>query len=171
VRRLQPRQHPLDPRQLPLRRGLRQRGRVRGVIELPLHRIQPRRELPLQPADLVWPAREVSCWPEICKLAHAFLWEHSYKGLKLAQILGQLGGFLTCERRCRHRRLVRPRHAAAAQRQHLPGLEPALLPAAAAAAAAATTGSSSRPRLRLAAARGLRAAAGLLDHRRLALVL
>jgi hypothetical protein len=24
-------------------------------------------------------------------LAHAFLWEHSYKRLKLAQLLGQLG--------------------------------------------------------------------------------
>ena len=30
-----------------------------------------------------------------CKLAHAFLWEHSYKKLKLAQLLGQLSVFLT----------------------------------------------------------------------------
>jgi hypothetical protein len=29
------------------------------------------------------------------KLAYAFLWEHSYKRLKLAQLLGQLGVFLT----------------------------------------------------------------------------
>jgi hypothetical protein len=34
-------------------------------------------------------------WPEICKLAHAFLWEYSYKRLKLAQRLGQLDVFLT----------------------------------------------------------------------------
>ena len=33
--------------------------------------------------------------PKICKSAHAFLWEYSYKGLKLAQLLGQLGVFLT----------------------------------------------------------------------------
>jgi hypothetical protein len=29
-------------------------------------------------------------------LAHAFLWEYSYKRLKLAQLLGQLYFFLTC---------------------------------------------------------------------------
>jgi hypothetical protein len=34
-------------------------------------------------------------WPKRCKLARVFLWEHSYKGLKLAQLLGQLGVFLT----------------------------------------------------------------------------
>jgi hypothetical protein len=28
-------------------------------------------------------------------LAHAFPWEYSYKRLTLAQLLGQLGGFLT----------------------------------------------------------------------------
>ena len=33
-------------------------------------------------------------WPKRCKLAHAFLWEYSYKRLKLAQLLGQLGVFL-----------------------------------------------------------------------------
>ena len=32
-----------------------------------------------------------------CKLAHAFLREYSYKRLKLAQLLGQLGAFLTIE--------------------------------------------------------------------------
>ena len=41
-------------------------------------------------------ARKVSDWPKSYKLAlHAFLWEHSYKGLKLAQLLGQLGVFFT----------------------------------------------------------------------------
>jgi hypothetical protein len=37
-------------------------------------------------------AREVSDGPKKCKLAHAFMlmWEYSYKGLELAQILGQL---------------------------------------------------------------------------------
>jgi hypothetical protein len=37
----------------------------------------------------------VLVWPKRCKLAHAFLWEYSDKGLKLAQLLGQLGVFLT----------------------------------------------------------------------------
>ena len=32
-------------------------------------------------------------WPKRCKLAHAFLWEYSYK--RLTQLLGQLGVFLT----------------------------------------------------------------------------
>ena len=34
-------------------------------------------------------------WPKRCKLAHAFLQEYSDKRLKLAQLLGQLGVFLT----------------------------------------------------------------------------
>ena len=34
-------------------------------------------------------------WPKRCKLAHPFLWEYSCKGLELAQLLGQLGVFLT----------------------------------------------------------------------------
>ena len=37
-------------------------------------------------------AKNVLGWPERCKLAHAFLWEYSYKKLKLAQLLGQLSG-------------------------------------------------------------------------------
>ena len=37
-------------------------------------------------------------WPKICKFAHAFLWEHSGKRLKLAQLLGQLGDCLTLAR-------------------------------------------------------------------------
>jgi hypothetical protein len=39
--------------------------------------------------------RMVLGWPKRCKLAHAFLWEYSYKKLKLDQLLGQLGVFLT----------------------------------------------------------------------------
>jgi hypothetical protein len=35
-------------------------------------------------------------WPKRCKLTHAFLWEYIDKRLKLAQLLGQLDGFLTC---------------------------------------------------------------------------
>jgi hypothetical protein len=42
-------------------------------------------------------ARKVLGWPEICKLAHAFLWEYGYKRLKLAQFLGKLCVFLTCD--------------------------------------------------------------------------
>jgi hypothetical protein len=34
-------------------------------------------------------------WPKRSKLAHAFVWEYSYKGLKLAQLLSQLGVVLT----------------------------------------------------------------------------
>ena len=41
-------------------------------------------------------ARKLLGWPKICKLAHAFLWEYNYQRLKLAQLLGQLGVFLTC---------------------------------------------------------------------------
>jgi hypothetical protein len=40
--------------------------------------------------------RKVLGWPKICMLAHAFLWEYSYRRLKLAQLLGQLGIVLTC---------------------------------------------------------------------------
>jgi hypothetical protein len=36
-------------------------------------------------------------WPKICKLAQALLQEYSYKGLKLTQLLRQLGIFLTRE--------------------------------------------------------------------------
>ena len=41
-------------------------------------------------------ARKVLGWPKRRKLAHAFLREYSYKRLKLAQHLGQLGVLLTC---------------------------------------------------------------------------
>ena len=37
----------------------------------------------------------VSGWPKRYKPAHAFRWEYSYKRLKLAQLLGQLGALLT----------------------------------------------------------------------------
>jgi hypothetical protein len=43
-------------------------------------------------------------WPKICKLAYAFLWECSYQRLELAQLLGQLGVFLT-----RHRKTAQDR--------------------------------------------------------------
>ena len=33
--------------------------------------------------------------PKICKLAHAFLWEYSYRRLELAQLLDQLSVCLT----------------------------------------------------------------------------
>ena len=35
-------------------------------------------------------------WPKRCKSARAFQWEYSHKRLKLAQLLGQPGVFLTC---------------------------------------------------------------------------
>ena len=38
----------------------------------------------------------MSGWSKRCNLARAFLWEYSYKRLKLAQLLNQLGVFLTC---------------------------------------------------------------------------
>jgi hypothetical protein len=38
---------------------------------------------------------EVLGCPRKCKLAHAFPWDYSDKGLELAQLLGQLGVFLT----------------------------------------------------------------------------
>ena len=34
-------------------------------------------------------------WPTRCKSARAFLWDYRYKGLKLAQLLDQLGVVLT----------------------------------------------------------------------------
>ena len=40
-------------------------------------------------------AREVLGWPRRCKLARPFMWEYSYKRLKLAQPLDQRGVFLT----------------------------------------------------------------------------
>ena len=44
-------------------------------------------------------AKTVLGWPKGCKLAHASLWRYSYERLKLAQLLGQLGVFLTRGRR------------------------------------------------------------------------
>ena len=40
-------------------------------------------------------ARKVLGWSQRCKLAYVFLWEYSYKRLKLAPLLGQLVAFLT----------------------------------------------------------------------------
>ena len=45
-------------------------------------------------------AREVSGRPKRCKMAHAFLWGHSYKRLQSVQLLGQLGVFLTAGPMC-----------------------------------------------------------------------
>ena len=57
-------------------------------------------------------------WPKRCELTHAFLWEYSYKRLKLGQLLGQLVGvFLTQQAVLQHRH-----HRAADQLQHAPGL-------------------------------------------------
>jgi hypothetical protein len=44
-------------------------------------------------------ARKVLGWPKKIKFAHAFLEEYSYRRLKLAQFLHQLGVFLTFGRR------------------------------------------------------------------------
>ena len=44
-------------------------------------------------------------WLKRCKLAHAFLCEYSYKRLRLAQLLGQLGIFLTLRPRGPYSRL------------------------------------------------------------------
>jgi hypothetical protein len=41
-------------------------------------------------------ARELSGWPRRRKLGHALLREYSYERLKLAQLLGHHGAFLTC---------------------------------------------------------------------------
>jgi hypothetical protein len=51
--------------------------------------------LPLPSPAVSAIVRKMLGWPTRRKLVHAFLWEHSYKRLKLAQLLGQLGFFLT----------------------------------------------------------------------------
>jgi hypothetical protein len=51
-------------------------------------------------------ARGALGWPKRCKLARAFLWEHSYKRLTLAQLLGQLSGRLSHLRAARLGRVV-----------------------------------------------------------------
>ena len=47
--------------------------------------------------QLAAPEREGNVFgcPRRCKLARAFMWEYGYKRLKLAQLLDQLGVFLT----------------------------------------------------------------------------
>jgi hypothetical protein len=67
-----------------VRRPSQQRLRVAVV---PLERPDPRH---LREKGVRSPKRR--------KLAHAFLWEYSYKRLKLAQLLGQLSVFLTLPR-------------------------------------------------------------------------
>jgi hypothetical protein len=46
-------------------------------------------------------ARKLLGWPKRCKLAHAFRWEYSNEGLKLGQLPGQRGVFLTLALRVR----------------------------------------------------------------------
>ena len=41
-------------------------------------------------------ARQVLGWPSRCELARAFLWEYSDNRLRLVQLLGRHGDFLTC---------------------------------------------------------------------------
>ena len=54
-------------------------------------------QLELVPSQGAW---KVLGWPKRWKLARTFLWEYSYIRLKLAQLLDQLGVFLTQGRRC-----------------------------------------------------------------------
>ena len=72
----------------------------RDVLALPRHGHELRLRDPVDGQRLpprVLPASKVLGWPKRYKLAHAFLWEYIYKRLKLAQLLGQLGDFLTWE--------------------------------------------------------------------------
>ena len=63
-------------------------ARTEGVVE----RVRQQRAGGVRLKVAILRARKVLGWPKRCKLAHAFLWEHSYKRLKLqAQLLGQLG--------------------------------------------------------------------------------
>jgi hypothetical protein len=48
-----------------------------------------------QGAPAATKASRASGWPKRCELAHAFLWGYNDKRLELAQLLGQLGVFLT----------------------------------------------------------------------------
>ena len=57
-----------------------------------------------------WREKGVSLAKE-CELAHAFLWEYSYRGLELAQLLGQLGVYRICT--WRHVRRLGSTHGAA----------------------------------------------------------
>ena len=60
----------------------------------PLH-LRDARLHAVQRGEALAAARKVLGWPRRCKLAHAFLRGYSDKKLKLAQLLGQLGVFLT----------------------------------------------------------------------------
>ena len=71
------------------------RGPSPDQIDLgPTPRVLERKKGPLTTLHCVQ-ARKLLGWPKRCKLAHEFLWEYSCKRLKLAQLLGQLGVFLT----------------------------------------------------------------------------
>jgi hypothetical protein len=84
-----------------LRRELlheRRRRRLGQVDVLKPVRVRPRAVVTLvvvQLGGLELRARKVLGWPTRCKLAQAFLREYSCKRLKLAQLLGQPGVFLT----------------------------------------------------------------------------
>jgi hypothetical protein len=57
--------------------------------------VEHRLDLALHALDQPPGAGKVLGLHKICKLAQAFLCKHSYKRLQLAQLLGQLGVFLT----------------------------------------------------------------------------
>ena len=54
-----------------------------------------RADLPVKVNEALQRKKKALGRPKICELARAILWEYSYKRLKLAQFLGQLGVFLT----------------------------------------------------------------------------
>ena len=68
-------------------------------------------------------AMKVLGWPKKCKLSRAFPWEYRYKRLQLAQLLSQLGIFLTYRRTPRN-----PPAAAAANRRSRLDTRPNLHP-------------------------------------------
>jgi hypothetical protein len=84
---------PAAPAQRPLVRSRSSAPRRAPHPPLLLRRL--REHGGLRRTQLMAEARTVSGWPKRSRLAHAFLWEYSYRRLKLAQFLGQLGVFLT----------------------------------------------------------------------------
>jgi hypothetical protein len=88
----------LDLRQLPVRRTLIRRwprGQARRGAHQCVRRVLP--EVRWIRWDLQRGKAAVAItmlgWPKRCKLARAFLWEYSDKGLKLAQLLANLASF------------------------------------------------------------------------------
>ena len=88
---------------LRLRRGVDDRLEVAESVGPVLGRVCQRRDEEHGQGRIVGGdrpvARKVLGWHKRCKLAHTFLWGYSYKGLKLVQLLGQLGVCLTCPSR------------------------------------------------------------------------